>query len=130
MQLQLITFLNTANLLEPFQSGFTTYHSTESALLKVFNDILMAVDAGKNAVLILLDLTAAFDTVDHNVLICRLEHLIGIRGTALQWFSSYLKDRSFSVELGKFSSSSAPITSGVPQGSILGLLLFKKDIIL
>ncbi len=54
VQLQLITFLNTANLLEPFQSGFTAYHSTESALLKVFNDILVAVDAGKNAVLILL----------------------------------------------------------------------------
>lgn len=70
------TFLNTANLLEPFQSGFTAHHSTESALLKVFNDILVAVDAGKNAVLILLDLKAAFDTVDHNVLICRLEHLI------------------------------------------------------
>ncbi len=84
IQLQLITFLNTANLLEPFQSGFTAYYSTESALLKVFNDVLVAVDAGKNAVLILLDLTAALDTVDHNVLIGQLEHLIGIRGTALQ----------------------------------------------
>ncbi len=73
---------------------------------------------------ILLDLTAVFDTVDHNVLIGRLKHLIGITGTALQWFKSYLKDRSFSVELGKFSSSSAPIISGVPQGSILHPLLF------
>ncbi len=85
---------------------------------------MLAVDAGKNAVLILLDLTAAFDNVGHNVLIWHLEYLFGVRGTALRWFISYLKDRLFSVELGKISSSSAPIISGVPQGFILGLLLF------
>lgn len=79
----MIQFLNAANLLIPFQSGFTAYHSTESALLKVFNDILFAVDAGKTAVLILSNLTAAFDTIDHNVLICHLEYLICIKGTAL-----------------------------------------------
>lgn len=69
----------------------------ESAFLKVFSDILFTVDAGKNAVLIQLDLTADFDTVYHKVLIWRLEHLIEISGTALWWFSSYLKDMSFSV---------------------------------
>ncbi len=62
--------------------------------------------------------------MDHNVLIAWLEHLIGIRGIALQWFKSYFKDRFFSVELGKFSSSSAPIISGVLQGFILGPFLF------
>ncbi len=72
--------------------------------------------------LVLLDLIAAFATVDHNVLIARLEHMFDIR--ALQWFNSYLKYRSFSVELGKFSSSSAPIISGIPQGSILGPLIY------
>ncbi len=102
----------------------STEHSTESALLKMFNDILLAVDSGKNTVLLLLDLTAAFDTVDHNILLCRLEHLFGIRGIALQWLNSYIRDRSFSVELGKFSSSVAPIICGVPQGSILGPFLF------
>lgn len=99
MQLQLIQFLNAANL-EPFQSGFTAYHSTESAFLKVFNDILL--DDSKNAVLI-LDLTTAFESVDHNVLIWHVEHFISIKGTALLWFSSYLKGRSFSVALGKLS---------------------------
>ena len=57
--------------------------------MKVFNDLLSIVDSGNNAVLILLDLTAAFDTVDHDILIARLEHWAGVKGTALQWFRSY-----------------------------------------
>lgn len=84
----------------PVQSGFRTLYSTETALLKVTNDLLLtpayAVD---NAVLILLDLSAAFDTVDHDILSARLEHWVGINGTAMQWLSSYLKHRSFSVSL-------------------------------
>uniref|UniRef100_A0A669DV26 Reverse transcriptase domain-containing protein n=1 Tax=Oreochromis niloticus TaxID=8128 RepID=A0A669DV26_ORENI len=121
---QLQTFLESQNIFEVFQSGFKTLHSTETALLRVFNDILLTADSGKSVLLVLLDLTAAFDTVDHNILIYRLEHHVGIRGTALEWFKSYLSDRSFSVSLGKFHSSSAPLPCGVPQGSILGPLLF------
>lgn len=105
---QLQTFLESQNIFEVFQSGFKALHSTETALLRVFNDILLTADSGKSVLLVLLDLTAAFDTVDHNILIYRLEHHVGIRGTALEWFKSYLSDRSFSVSLGKFHSSSAP----------------------
>ncbi len=121
---QLKTFLDDHDVLEVFQSGFKSLHSTESALLRVFNDILLANDSGEHVILVLLDLTAAFDTVDHNTLVARLHHLVGVRGTALDWFKSYLADRTMSVRLGDFQSSSAPLSYGVPQGSILGPLLF------
>jgi len=72
----------------------------------------------------LLDLTASFDTVDHTILLSHLEHYVGIKGSALEWFKSYLADRSFCVQLGQFSSSVAPLTCGGPQGSVLVPLLF------
>ncbi|XP_038153804.1 uncharacterized protein LOC119791657 [Cyprinodon tularosa] len=72
---QLKAFLDEHNSWEVFQSGFRVLHSTESALLKVFNDILLASDCGDNVVLVLLDLSAAFDTVDHDILLARLQHL-------------------------------------------------------
>ena len=110
--------------IEKFQSGFKPQHSTETALLRVFNDLILTVDSGDSAVLVLLDLTAAFDTVDHAILLSRLENLVGIKDAALRWFESYLADRSFSVHLGEYSSGKAPLTCGVPQGSVLGPALF------
>ncbi len=100
------------------------YTALKTALLKVSNDLLQILDTGSDAVLVLLDLSAAFDTIDHSILLQRLEKWVGIQGTALQWLASYLKDRTFSVSIGNFSSSSAPLLCGVPQGSILGPLLF------
>ncbi len=121
---QISLYLNSNDILDPFQSGFRTKHSTESALLRVVNYILLSADCGNCTILLLLDLSAAFDTVDHCILLKRLNLEVGICGTALDWFASYLPNRSFSVEIGEFSSSSVSITCGVPQGSILGPILF------
>ncbi|XP_030601343.1 uncharacterized protein LOC115791283 [Archocentrus centrarchus] len=121
---QLNVMLAKYNILDKFQSGFRNLHSTETALLRVSNDILMKRDAGEYSVLVLLDLSAAFDTVDHNILIDRLRTWVGISGSALDWFRSYLSDRSFSVAADSFTSSSAALSCGVPQGSVLGPILF------
>uniref|UniRef100_A0A3P9JT56 Reverse transcriptase domain-containing protein n=1 Tax=Oryzias latipes TaxID=8090 RepID=A0A3P9JT56_ORYLA len=121
---QLQDHLELYGILDKFQSGFRARHSTETSLLRVCNDLFLTVDSGASAVLILLDLTAAFDTVNHDILLSRLEHSVGVKGTALQWFKSYLSNRSFSVQLGPFSSTKVPLGHGVPQGSILGPILF------
>jgi len=82
------------------QSPYRRFHSTETAVTKVYNDLLFAADGGQMSALCLLDLTAAFDTVDHALLIDRLEHQFGLRDNVLEWFRSYLSDRTFRVVYG------------------------------
>ena len=79
------------------QSAYRKYHSTETAVANVYNDLLLAADQGQVSAMCLLDLTAAFDTVDHELLVLRLELQFGVRGVALQWFGSYLSGRSFQM---------------------------------
>ncbi len=107
-----------------FQSAYKTGHSTETALLKVQNDLLRAMDKDEVALLLLLDLSAAFDTVGHDALLERLSARFGISGTALAWFDSYLKGRSQTVIINGVKSESHSLKWGVPQGSVLGPLLF------
>jgi hypothetical protein len=109
---------------EPLQSAYKAHHSTETALLKVQNDILEALDDQKVAVLVLLDLSAAFDTIDHDTLLTRLSQDFAIQGEALKWFQSYLTDRTQAVTIGSERSSLQPLQHGVPQGSVLGSKLF------
>ena len=120
---QLHDHLSQHQLNEKHQSAYRKRHSTETALTRVQNDILRAIDDSKATVLVLLDLFAAFDTVDHNFLLERLKQC-GISGTAQSWFKSYLEDRSQKVHLRGSSSASSSLRFGVPQGSVLGPILF------
>ncbi len=121
---QLNMYLSYNNFFDVYQSGFRVNHSTETALVRVVNDLKISSDNHKVTVLVLLDLSAAFDTVDHGIPLKRLEHCLGLRGTVLNWLSSYLTGRSFSVAVGNSESDVVSVPYGVPQGSILGPLLF------
>ncbi|XP_072041364.1 uncharacterized protein [Amphiura filiformis] len=112
------------NLYAKAQSAYRSNHSTETALLRVQNDILQELDSNQEAVLVLLDLSAAFDTIDHEILLQRLEKRYGIGGVALSWFRSYLANRTQSVVIGDSESRQHELVYGVPQGSVLGAPLF------
>ncbi len=98
---QLNDFMNSSSILEIYQSGFRKHHSTETALVKIVNDLRSNMDRKMLSVLVLLDLSAAFDTVDHTILLNRLHNLVGISGTVFNWFKSYLSDRKFYVNIGE-----------------------------
>ena len=112
------------NLMEEFQSAYRKGHSTETALLRVQSDILHGIDQGKAAYLILLDLSAGFDTIDHEILLKYMEAHLGIGGTVLNWFRSYLCNRKQSVVIDGVASQPSTLKYGVPQGSVLGPVLF------
>ena len=134
--MQLDLYLKNNNLYSSMQSDYRRFHSTETALIKVFTDICCALDCGKNAVLILLDLSCAFVTLDHEILISRLRTRFGFTGNVLKWLQSYLSDRRQFVIIDCTHSSQNRVRWGVPQGSVLGPLLFNlyispvEDIIL
>ena len=121
---QLLEHLANNNLEEPFQSAYKRFHSAETSLLKVQNDILVAIDNRKCVVLLLLDMSAAFDTVDHKLLLQRMFKRFGIDGQVLKWFQSYLQNRTQSVVIDGVKSISKDLCCGVPQGSVLGPILY------
>ena len=121
---QLNNYLTVNGLQERFQSSHKAHHSIETALLTITNDILLSLDSRDNVFLLLLDLSAAFDTVNHSLLLSRLKNSFGMTGTVLQWFHSYLSGRSQFIEINDTKSSVRDLTVGVQQGSVLGPILY------
>jgi len=112
------------SMFNTFQSAYTKFHSTETTLLSLHDDLIQAMDKQQITGLTLLDLSAAFDTIDHTILLRRLSSWFGFSGQVISWFQSYLSDRTFSVLCSHSISSSCTLSTGVPQGSVLGPILF------
>ena len=121
---QLTQHISENSLLELMQSVYRSGHSTETALLKVKTDLLHAIDHQVVVCLILVDLSLAFDTADHCMLLGRLEVYFGIKETVFEWIRSYLTGRTQKVSVGKVMPSPVALSFGVPQGSVLGPILF------
>ena len=121
---QLQTHLSDNHLHSSMQSAYRPFHSVETALLKVHNDIITSLDEHNEVLLVLLDFSAAFDLIDHRQLLDRLSTRYGVHGRVLQWFSSYLSDRFQSVSVGDVLSDPVHLRCGVPQGSVAGPLAF------
>ena len=119
----IIEFLEENNILYEYQFGFRKNHSTSHAIITLVERVTKALDTGKYVVGVFIDLQKAFDTIDHGILLRKLE-LYGIKRNLLNWFKSYLSYRSQYVEYNNTISERKYIHHGVPQGSILGPLLF------
>ena len=120
---RVINFLNQNNQIYSKQFGFRKAHSTIDTLINITERIREKLDNREFACGVFIDLQKAFDTVDHEILLSKLDHY-GIRGIEHAWFKSYLSDRSQFVSLSNSNSELLPIRHGVPQGSVLGPLLF------
>ena len=119
----LVSFLEAGNILVENQYGFRQGRSTYMAIIEMLDKISAAIDNGEYPIAIFINLSKPFDTINHSILLDKLEYY-GIRGFALKWFESYLHSRQQHVFLDGASSGTSHINCGVPQGSILGPLLF------
>lgn len=122
---QMNEHITTNNLYEPLQSAYTSNHSTETALLKVSDDILSALDNGKCVFMVLLDLSAAFDTIDHSVFLARMKEDYAMSGGVAGWMQSYLSNRHQSISINGTLSNKTSLDFGLPQGSAIGPFGFK-----
>ena len=120
---QLIAFFEREHLLPTYHSAYRKNHSTETAVLKIVSDALLAADRGDVTHLGLLDLSAAFDTVEHDILIDHLQAAFGIRGIVLRWIDTFIRMRTQTVSFNGMQSTRSSPDCGVPQGSVLGPIL-------
>ena len=121
---QFIVHTNNNALIPDYQSAYRQFYSCETALLKVFDDLLWSMEHQRITALVAVDLSAAFDTVDHTILLSVLQNRYGISGQALQWFDSYLRPRSCVVKVGRQCSNERDLSFSVPQGSCMGPILY------
>ena len=121
---QLLEHIHVHNVDNPYQSAYKTGHMTETALLSIKNEVHLSLSRGEPTALILLDLSAAFNTTDHSTLLHCLQTWFGICGSVLKWFTSYLSECYQSIKIGSTLSDLCKLLFGVPQGSVLGPLLF------
>ena len=115
--------METHDLLDAYQSAYRPHHSCETAIVRIQDDILKSLDSHKYVILVLLDLSSAFDSVEHDILMNKL-YKIGVRGRAYNWVKSHLSSRTQALEIGEAISKTVHLHCGVPQGSVLGPLLF------
>ena len=123
MYKRLINFIQKFDILYNKQFGFRKNHSTETAIIDLVAKLTDAIDKNKFTAGIFLDLSKAFDTVNHSIIIAKLRHY-GIRGIALEWFKNYLTNRKQMVKFNNTISSKEKVTCGIPQGSVLRPLVF------
>ena len=124
---QLIEYLVNTSLFDKFQSAYRKFHSTTTALLYILDQITRALDKNEITVLTLLDYSKAFDTTNHRLILAKLESL-GLQENALSWIGSYLSGRTQKVRTAKGTSAEIFLRNGVPQGSVLGPILFTIEI--
>jgi len=124
--------LSHSNLLPARQSAYRPFHSTETAVLSMHNDVVRSIDNGQVSLLMLPDLSAAFDTVDHQILLSILHERFAVADTALSWFSSYLADCTQQFTYAVSCTPSFTVDCSVPQGSVLGpleFIVYTEDIV-
>ena len=121
---QLLQLCEDNHLLPDFQSAYRANYSMETSLVKLVNDILWSMEQRQMMMVVLLDLSVAFDTVDHDILLSILNKQFGICGKALEWFNSYLQPRFFEVKIGKDYSQPQQLHFSVPQRSCSGANVF------
>ena len=118
---QLLEHIHVHNLDNLYQSAYKAGDSTETALVYIKNEVHLSLSRSETTALVLLDLSAAFDTIDHSTLLSCLRNWFGVGGSVLKWFTSYLTDRYQSIKIGSTLSDVCKLLFGVPQGSVLGL---------
>ena len=121
---QLLEHIHVHNLDNPYQLAYKAGHSTETALLYIKNEVHLSLSRGETTALVLLNLSAAFDTITHSTLLSYLRNWFGVIGSFLKWFTCYLTDRYQSIKIGSTLSDVCKLLFDVPQGSVLGPLLF------